>query len=182
MVTHRRIVPDGADFYNTPEWSTELFLEHEKFDGGIIEPACGSGYMSRVLEKYYPDKVFSCDLYDRGYGISGINFLTVPGELTVDNIITNPPFNLAEDFIRQGLKHARKKLALFLRLAFLEGQNRKSSIYDVCPPTRVWVHSKRVTMFPGDMANAPKRGGTCAYMWACWDKTVDQGYTELRWL
>ena len=49
----------------------------------------------------------------------------LPGlERRTDNIVTNPPYNCAEAFVAQGLKLARRKFALLLRLAFLEGANR----------------------------------------------------------
>ena len=41
---------------------------------------------------------------------------------TAENIITNPPYNAAEAFVRVGLQRSRRKLALLLRLAFLRVQ------------------------------------------------------------
>jgi hypothetical protein len=40
--------------------------------------------------------VVSSDLYDRGYGEIGVDFLTA--RRSHDNIITNPPFNSAEGY------------------------------------------------------------------------------------
>jgi hypothetical protein len=63
--------------------------------------------------------VISSDLYDRGYGEVGLDFLT--STRYADNIVTNPPYNCAEAFVARGVKHARRKFALLLRLNFLEG-------------------------------------------------------------
>src|SRR5690348_14467438 len=112
---------EGPDFFRTPAWATHALIDNEKFEGDIWESACGDGAMSRVLaETGLPVK--STDLYDRGYGESGFDFLQPTW--SSDNIITNPPYNCAEGFVSSGLSHARRKFALLLRLAFLEGANR----------------------------------------------------------
>jgi hypothetical protein len=166
---------NGPDFFPTPAWATHALVESEKFSGEIWECACGDGAMSRVLESAGP--VISSDLYDRGYGEVGLDFLETTQ--TADNIITNPPFNAAEGFVRQGVKLANKKFALLLRLAFLEGANRASTIFKDTPPSRVWVFSERITFYP---AGAVQGGsGTTAYAWFVWDKDA-AGRTELLWL
>jgi hypothetical protein len=96
--------------------------------------------MSRVLEQT-GNSVYSSDLYKRGYGDHGLDFLSPTR--SADNIITNPPYNCAEGFVASGVKHARRKLALLLRLAFLEGANRANTIFAKTPPSRVWVFSER---------------------------------------
>ena len=86
--------------------------------------------------------------------------------------------DVAEAFVAQGLKLARKKLALLLRLAFLEGANRAETIFLKHPPSRVWVFSERITFY---MKDAERGGsGTTAYAWFVWDKDAAPG-TELRW-
>lgn len=42
-----RVRSDGVDFYATPEWATEALLEHEEFDGVILEPCSGAGQFLR---------------------------------------------------------------------------------------------------------------------------------------
>ena len=101
--------------------------------------------MSRVLEET-GCPIPSTDLYERGYGEAGHDFLN-PCRLA-DNIVTNPPYNCAEGFVASGIKHARHKFALLLRLAFLEGANRANTIFANMPPARVWVFSERITFYP----------------------------------
>ncbi|MEM1052850.1 MAG: hypothetical protein AAGI28_12225 [Pseudomonadota bacterium] len=166
----------GPDFYPTPEWATFALIENEPFEGEIWEPACGDGSMSRVLEQggY---RVKSSDLYDRGFGDVGIDFLGTKEKS--DNVITNPPFNAAEGFVSTCLTVTRRKFALLLRLAFVEGANRQRTIFSQAPPTTVWAFSERITFYP---ANAEKRGsGTTAYAWFVWDMQ-NLGSTELRWI
>jgi len=167
---------DGPDFFPTPAWATHALLENEHVEGEVWECACGDGAMSRVLEsRALP--VISSDLYERGYGESGRDFLTATR--TAENIITNPPYNAAEAFVRVGLQRSRRKLALLLRLAFLEGTNRSRTIFARTPPTRVWVFSERITFYPSGAE--VKGSGTTAYAWFVWEKDGPSG-TELKWL
>ena len=165
----------GPDFFPTPAWATFALADNEKFEGDIWECACGDGTMSRVLEKT-GRPVYSSDLFDRGYGDHGLDFLSPTR--SADNIVTNPPYNCAEGFVASGIKHAKRKFALLLRLAFLEGANRANTIFARTPPSRVWVFSERITFYP---AGAEVKGsGTTAYAWFVWDKDA-LGATELRW-
>jgi hypothetical protein len=166
---------NGPDFFPTPKWATFALIDNEKLDGDIWECACGDGSMSQVLEQTGQD-VFSSDLYERGYGEVGIDFLLA--ERSANNIITNPPYNCAEGFVKTGVTLARNKFALLLRLAFLEGANRAKTIFSQVPPSRVWVFSERITFYP---AGAERKGsGTTAYAWFVWDKDAP-GQTELKW-
>lgn len=166
----------GPDFFPTPRWATFALIDNEQFKGDLWECACGDGTMSRVLEET-GRPVYSSDLFDRGYGESGHDFLTATR--TANNIITNPPFNSAEGFVNSGVRLARRKFALLLRLAFLEGANRANTIFSQIPPSRVWVFSERITFYPAGVQ--PKGSGTTAYAWFVWDKDA-VGRTELKWL
>lgn len=166
---------DGPDFFPTPAWATHALIDNEKFVGDTWECACGNGAMSKVIEQA-TKHVASSDLYDRGYGEVGHDFLSSTRKF--DNIITNPPYNSAEGFVQSGLKNAHKKFALLLRLAFLEGANRQRTIFSSHPPSRVWIFSERITFYPHGAVQ--KGTGTTAYAWFVWDKDAP-GLTELKW-
>jgi hypothetical protein len=166
---------DGPDFFPTPEWATWALIDSETFEGQIWEPACGDGSMARILASK-GNEVIASDLYDRGFGETGVDFLS--SDRKADNIVTNPPYNAAEGFVKAGVRNAKHKFALLLRLAFLEGGNRYRTIFSVTPPSRIWVFSERITFYP---AGAIKKGtGTTAYAWFVWDKS-STCQTELRW-
>jgi hypothetical protein len=166
---------DGPDYFPTPRWATHALIDNEKFEGDSWECACGDGAMSKVLE-LTGSEVYSSDLYARPYGEAGKDFLTT--ERRAANIVTNPPYNSAEGFVKTGLEKTDRKLALLLRLAFLEGGNRNRTIFNVTPPSRVWVFSERITFYPAGATVAGS--GTTAYAWFVWDKEAGPG-TELRW-
>lgn len=172
----RRADLGGPDYFPTPRWATHALIDNERFDGDIWECACGDGAMAEVLATA-GNTVIATDLYARGHGESGHDFLQAT--CRVANIVTNPPYNVAEAFVVQGLKLAEKKLVLLLRLAFLEGANRANTIFAKTPPSRVWVFSERITFY---MHGAGRAGsGTTAYAWFVWDKS-HAGETQLRWL
>lgn len=167
---------NGPDFFPTPGWATYALIDNEKFKGDIWECACGDGAMSEVL-KEATSHIVSSDLYDRGYGETGHDFLSTSRKST--NIITNPPYNSAEGFINKGVEQAKSKFALLLRLAFLEGAGRARGIYTHIPPSRVWVFSERITFYP--KGATVTSSGTTAYAWFVWDKNHSGG-TDLRWI
>lgn len=167
---------DGPDFYPTPSWATQVLIDSERFVGKVWEPACGDGSMSEVFIGN-GFEVESSDLHDRGYGEPGIDF-TLQSRLE-DNIITNPPFHSAEEFVHAGISQCRHKFALLLRLAFLESAGRQRTIFSVHPPSTVWVFSERITFYPKGAVR--KGSGTTAYAWFVWDKQY-YGPTQLKWL
>jgi hypothetical protein len=182
MVTNRRTVEDdGQDFYPTPPWATHALMLNETFTGHILEPACGDGAMSEVI-KAYNEIVTSTDIYDHGYEdcFNILDFLELQNGYRTENIITNPPYNIADDFVKKALFVADKKVAFLMRLAYLEGQARHGEIFTPTPPSRVWVFSERITFYK--KGADVKGSGTTAYAWFVWDKEDKSGKTELKWL
>ena len=113
------------DFYATDPHALELLLEKEKFDKRILEPVCGQGHLSEVLSSAGYD-VTSEDLIDRGYGTPNKDFLCRTSKFDGD-IITNPPYKFAQEFVEKALSLVANghKVAMFLKLTFLEGNKRK---------------------------------------------------------
>jgi len=168
----------SLDFYATPPETTEALFRVESFEGDIWECACGDGAMSQVIEKY--NKCYSSDIRNDNsiYGDGGIDFLLAGEEFITNNIITNPPYSLASAFVRQGLRLSTKKLALFLRLNFLEGQGRYS-MFKNTPLKTVHVFCKRQTLHPPGIV--VRTGGIIAYAWFVWDKEYS-GRPYLDWI
>ena len=133
------------DFYATEPKALELLLEEETFSPVVWECACGEGHLSKVLEKHGYE-VISTDLIYRGYGDpEPLNFLE---ETLLDfegDIITNPPYKYALDFVKQALNSVKmgRKVAMFLKLQFLEGKSRKRFFLHN-PPKIVYVSSSRL--------------------------------------
>ena len=166
------------DFYPTPPEATEALLNRYEFNKDIWEPACGDGAISKVLDAK-GHNVISTDLNNFGFGKSNVDFLMEPNALASD-VITNPPYKLANEFVLKCMDLKIDRFAFLLRLAFLEGQSRKSQIYDIFPPSHILVFSKRLTMWRGDEEKPEKSTGTTAYAWFVWSRAMNEGMRMLR--
>ena len=117
----------GHDYYATEPKATELLLAEETFAPVVWECACGEGHMAKVLEaKGY--QVISTDLVYRGYGNKEpVDFLRESIANFDGDIITNPPYKYALEFVEKALERVKpgRKVAMFLKLQFLEGKSRK---------------------------------------------------------
>lgn len=164
--------PDD-DYYPTPLAVIAPLLDREDLAGGIWEPACGEGAIVRALATAgHP--VVATDLVDRGVGTGGRDFLAarrmarLPDGRPARHIVTNPPYRLARPFADRALALLPPGglCALLLRLAFLEGQARRDWWQDG-PLARVWVSSRRLTLYPAGWQGAKSRG-TIAFAWFVW--------------
>ena len=169
----------GEDFYATHPGAIDELLKREKFSPTVWECACGQGHLAKRLEEHGYD-VYATDLYDRGYGTPGVDFL-LQRESPVDtDIITNPPYRWALDFSKHGLELLRPegKLALFLRLQFLEGKERYG-FFAKAPPKLVYVFSYRAKCGINGIFDG-KASAVC-YAWFVWEKGY-KGDPTMRWI
>lgn len=166
------------DFYPTWPGATAALLSVEQFDGAIWECAAGEGDMSRVLEAAGYD-VISTDLVDRGYGEARVDFL-MEWAPRAPNIVTNPPFGLAREFVEKALQLSTGKVAMFLRLAFLEGLARGEWLPQT-PLARVYIMSRRVPMQRGRLSEIGDGHGVIAFAWFVWERG-HVGVPTLGWL
>jgi hypothetical protein len=170
------------DFYPTPSYAVDELLKREIFKGNIWECACGEGDISKTLIKSNYN-VKSTDLIDRGYGEGNINFLEkglFNSFEKQDNIITNPPYKYALDFVLQAKKLSKYKIAMFLKTVFLESEKRKKMFQDKEFPLKtVYQFSKRVTLYKN--GKLMKNSGMIAYAWYVWDKKYC-GKPTIEWI
>ena len=137
---------DVEDFYPTPPYAVKALLQKESFVGNIWECACGDGAISEVF-KNLGFEVVSTDVINRGYG-EQLDFLK--SDFVADNIVTNPPYKLALDFVLKAKKQGRKKIAMFLKTVWLESESRYAMFQDTEFPLKtVYQFSKRVTLYKG---------------------------------
>jgi hypothetical protein len=170
---------ESLDFHPSPPVAVEALCRVEKFDGMIWEPACGNGVISKILEAQ-GYRVISSDIVDRGYGKGGVDFLKC-NPPKVANIVTNPPYNMANSFVEKAIAVTTGKVVMLLRLSWLEGQERHRRIFKHTPPARVWVFSKRIPRMHRDGWTGPKSTSTMPFAWFVWDHATP-GPTILGWL
>lgn len=176
------------DYYATEPRAVELLLDKETFSPLIWEPACGEGHIAKVLEGRGHD-VISTDLIDRGYG-KVLDFLKVrqkdlycnPDNINLAfDIITNPPYKFATEFVEQALSLVQNgnKVAMFLKLTFLEGKNRRK-LFELTPPKTVYVASGRLLCaMNGDFVKY--HSSAVAYAWFVWEKGF-AGKPTIEWI
>lgn len=165
------------DYYATPRKAVDGLLRLEKFRPAIWECACGEMAISKPLtDAGY--SVRSSDIVNRGN--ETIDFLAIDNQFWGGDIVTNPPFAKATEFIEKALSIVTDgaKVALFLRVQFLEGVKRRA-MFDHSPPKRIWVSSRNLRCAKnGDFASAT--GNASTYCWIVWEKGF-KGRPELGW-
>lgn len=169
---------EGDDYYATNPTAIDDLFRYEKFDKSIWECACGGGHLSEKMKLYGKD-VYSTDLVDRGYGMGGVNFLEETKNFNGD-IITNPPYKLADKFVYKGMELTKNKLAMFLKLTFLESVGR-IPLFEKYPPKRVYVYTFRKSIARGGKQEFFDKSSAIAYCWFIWEKGFN-GHPEIRWI
>ncbi len=168
------------DYYATEPRAVKLLLSKEQFQNNIWECACGGGHMSDVLEKA-GYAVFSSDIADRGYKETEIIDFLEFKEVNSMDIITNPPYKYAKEFVKHALdiSVAGTKIAMFLKLTFLESKSRKE-LFEKYPFKKLYVSSSRLQCAKnGDFE---KYSGTAvAYGWYVWVKGF-KGKPVIEWV
>ncbi len=170
-----------ADFYPTPESTTKALLDKEKFEGTIWECACGKGDMVEAIMKYTEgNPVMSSDICEEvyGYGRGGVDFLRCSEK--TENIITNPPYKYAKEFVLKAKELATQKVAMLLKLVFLEGVGRYEMFQDKkFPLKKVYVFCRRQKIYANGKVG--KNSGLIAYAWFVWDKSYI-GKPTIEWI
>lgn len=166
------------DFYATEPKAVELLLAEETFDNNILEPCCGEKHITKVLESAgYTVK--SSDLIDRGVGADIQDFFKIT-EWDGD-IISNPPYKNALDFVKHSLEIVKEgsKVAMFLKILFLEGKTRKEFFLEN-PPKVIYVASGRLNCAKNGDFDKYTTGAVC-YAWFVWEKGFT-GEPVVRWI
>lgn len=132
------------DYYATEPKAIHKLCAVERFSPTVWECACGGGHLVKALEDN-GYQVMASDIVDRGCPNTNIlDFFAIKNRSPYD-IITNPPYKYAKEFVEHALDIVDdgRKVAMFLKLTFLEGKARKA-LFEKNPPKRVWVFSERV--------------------------------------
>lgn len=168
------------DYYATEPSAIDDLFNVEEFNQVIYEPACGQGHLS-IRMKELGKTVYSSDLVNRGYmeGEEEPSDFLKTTELISCDIITNPPYSLAEEFCRKAIELTDNKVAMFLKLTFLEGQKRKK-FFEEFPPKVVYVYSKRKNCAKNGDFHLYKSSAV-AYAWYVWEKGY-KGETTIKWI
>lgn len=148
------------DWYVEPLWCSVRLFEEEKFDGSIWDPACGLGRILQAAKQ-------------AGYGVIGTDKVKrsddCDEEICFDdvylpparNIVSNPPFGIAEAFLKKALQSTDGKIAFLLPLSWMTGKARTQMI-EQTPLYRIYV------LGPVIEAGEKPGGGTKDFAWFVW--------------
>lgn len=170
------------DYYATHPDSTKALLEAEEIIYPALEPACGEGHISKLLDPY---KTKSFDLIDRGFGNVGIDFLTNDFIGEYNTVITNPPFEFFQDFAEKALKIAKRKVIMFGKLQALEGIKRATFMQN-SPLKTVYVFKKRQQPLRNgseldELTGKKMASSTMAFAWFVWEIGY-KGEPIIKWI
>ena len=165
------------DYYATEPIAAEWLIKIERLRSQIWEPACGGGHLSKVFEEH-GFEVRSTDLIDRGYGEGGVDFLQ-QHEKWAGDIVTNPPYKYAQQFIEHALEITEDGalICMFLKVQFLEGKSR-AELFEKYPPRTIWVSRSRINCATN--GNFEGCASMLALAWYVWEKGY-KGSTTVRW-
>lgn len=123
---------NAHDEYNTPKWVVDAWLKFSPIrkDWTYMEPCRSKGafYNEMPLGSAW------------GEIREGVDYLTTKYN-RVDCILTNPPFNLAQEFVEKAHEEA-EVIIMLLRINFLESM-RRFEFWGKYPPTNLVTLSKR---------------------------------------
>lgn len=167
------------DYYATEPKAANLLLEVEPQLNNIWECACGEGHLAKVFDSFGKLNK-ATDLIDRGYG--GVeDFLFNNEPYKNGDIVTNPPYIKAVDFVKHALNKVDtgRYVCMFLKVLFLESQSRKA-LFTQYPPKTIYVSSSRINCAKnGDFLTY--NSSAIAYARYVWQK----GYTGdsfVKWI
>jgi hypothetical protein len=191
------VLPEHLDAFYTPKWVVRQCMElvlpkvlDGVHPGCVLEPGCGRGAVVAGLRETYGDapRILALDIDSRVLPCSGAtwnvraNFLQpfdVPrvGQDSLnlgrfDLSVGNPPYTLAEAFVRRSIELARQTVFL-LRSGFLASAEREPLFRDH-RPLAVWMLANRPDFTGGG-------GDKYDYCWVAWRAGFD-GSTVLSWL
>lgn len=168
-------IRDVNDWYVEPAWCIEALQERVNFEGNTHDPCCGSGTIPGVLCGT------GADLVDRGFGFDVRDYLS---DVNVyDNIVTNPPYGIAQQIIEHALGHVRYRVAALVQSKFLASQ-RRHKLFMRHDMERVIMFSRRPSMPPGGMlqkhGETIRGNGSIDYCWVIWNRYHDDPCT-IEW-
>lgn len=185
VMQQRQEARDALDDFPTPPFATRALCEWLLDRGNnlarcsVREPSANRGYMVAPLQEYFTS-VEAADVHDYGVGYDVQDYLFGFLPDMVEWTITNPPFRLATQFIERARNTSDCGFAMFVRSAFLEGEERYRTLFSETPPTAVLQFSERVVIHKGVMrqkgskytdAQGTERSASSAtaYCWVVWE-------------
>lgn len=174
---------DPHGWYLEPAWCSRRLFEVEEFPGPIYDPACGCGTILREADAAGYDYYGSDIVNRRHHRLGKLDFIKrdfLQFYLPIEgSVVTNPPFDLVQEFCEHALACEAKKVALICLVRRLNAAHWLQSL----PLQRVWLLSPRPSMPPGSWIAAGNKpgGGTQDFCWLVLESGYE-GRPTIGWL
>jgi hypothetical protein len=146
----------AGDLYETPEWVTEALLSHLPVGLSIWKPAAATGKMARVLG---PKLATDIDAYG-----GHLDFLAQAMPHGLNAIITNPPHELAREFIEHALRLTKPVAGVVGMLLRGDYDDAAAPVRQLLAVQMKLVLTKRIVWFDG-----PHAAPSFNHAWYLWD-------------
>ena len=178
--SHSKYVREENDYYSTDEKAIQLLHKQGLLDTHLPywETACGGGRLAKELKRLGYNVIKETDLFDRGYGDSGVDFFKCD-EIFRGNTLTNPPYKHINEWIQHSLEITSNKVYIFCRIQTIETVKRYH-IFKKNPPLYICPFVKRVQCYRNNDISI--NNSAVCYSWFIWDNTVDNVETKVKWL
>ena len=165
------------DFFETPKVATCTMLNNINIPEDVIlwECSCGHGKISKILEKVCPNQVLSTELNTDRYGVGGVDFLKDGADFKPQGrfwVVTNPPFKLANEFVRKAFEYGAERVIFLLRFNYLESGKVREDILGNGHLLRVLLMKERLQMYPYGWTGK-KGSATQNHAWFIWDRNYN---------
>ncbi|MFW6027185.1 MAG: hypothetical protein ACOC91_00100 [bacterium] len=172
MTAHSGYARDPDGFYIEERRFVEWLADAETFEGAIFDPCAGIGTIPEVFRARghlvdYADKV------DRGFPGTRVKDFLIEPPICADNVVMNPPFDRAEEFIHTALQVATRKVAILAGNNFPHSLGRLARLYRPHRPRIVYYIAPKGSMPPGRLlveGKIKRRNGRGNFVWIVWDK------------
>ena len=172
------------EYFQTPDWAVIIYLDAWaptiNPPTNILEPAAGGRALLGPLRRAWPNATIDPRDIELQPGDEGIvkqsNFWLDDAPERFDLCISNPPFSIAETFVRQSLTKVRAwgYVSMLLPLGFLCSQERAGFRAEVGLPLETWALASRPS-FKGNGTDSRDCG------WMVWRRNAPSPeYTKLR--
>ncbi len=176
------------NLYETPPEAMFTLLALEAFSPLVVEPSCGRGAISRMLEAAGHDVILAdlvdYETADRHGEMQRLGDFRESARYAEDDydIVTNPPYgDVLNAFVAHALRvHRPRKMALLLNLNFLCGfaDGDRNFVMDENPPARVHVFKRRLPMMHRDGWDGPEASSRMNTAWFVWERQPDGTYGD----
>lgn len=168
------------DLYETPYSMTQQLLKKEFFDSkySIVEPAAGNGAIVRVLEEQG---------WGRGGGVLSYDLNVDHKDFLFDTqiyyqLITNPPYSKALEFILHAKEVVVWKFAMLLPLSYLHGQKRYETLwqdFSIFSLRKIYIFTRYPMLGNSLREDGKYETGMQVYAWYIWQRNLHHE-TDIR--